>query len=142
MTTYDPPIETGLRGETYVSEHVETQGHTPTALQTPGVYALEVSVPADPAQAWADEFDADPDFLPDLDAAERVIYVGAASNIYDRLIDHVEGAVRQAALLRVCPPHSLFRVSLFDDADRAFERESGIALAMQQANPEWFVYQR
>ena len=139
MTTADPPRDTGLRGELYLSEHVETQGYTPTDLHAPGVYALRCSVPDDVPAAWDAQFETRPSYVADIVQAQRTVYVGAAQDVYDRLRDHVDGEVRQAALLQVCPPHSLVDVWLCDDP---FTKESGIAIDLQNKHDDWYIHSR
>jgi len=142
MTHYSPAFDTGLRGTLTLSEHVEQEGHTPTDLRGPGCYALRCCRPDDPTAAWDREFDTRPEYVADLVLSNEIVYVGASKDVYSRLEDHVAGDVRQAALLQVCPPHSLLDVWLFDSVERAFERESGIALELQQDHPQWYVHSR
>jgi len=142
MTEYDPDPETGVRGDEILSEHVEAVGYTPTELRSPGVYALRCCRPDDPAAAWDDAFDARPEYLADIVQCPVVVYVGAAKDVYDRLVDHAEGEHRQAALLQVCPPHALLDVRLYDDADEAFLRESSIALDLQNEHRRWYIHQK
>jgi len=142
MTEYDPDPDTGLRGDLPLSEHVEQVGYTPTELRNPGVYTLRCCRPDDPTAAWDEIFDHRSQYVDEMIDASEIVYVGAAKDVYDRLTDHVAGDVRQTALLRVCPPHNLIDVQLFDSADKAFMRESGIATQLQNQNPSWYVHSR
>lgn len=111
-------------------------------LRGPGVYALRLSRPDDLAAAWDATFDTRPDYWESLTSAERVVYVGAAKDVLGRLEDHRDGEVRKAALLRVCEIDALRNVWWFDSADAAFERESKLAIMLQNDRPAWYVHQR
>jgi len=106
------------------------------------VYVLVLDRPDDVGLAWNRIYDVRPPWFDEFRDADHALYVGATNDCLSRLEDHRNGKYRQAALMQVCPPHSLHDVWLFDDADRAFERESGIALDLQEAHPGWHVHQR
>lgn len=73
--------------------------------QGPGVYSLRIAIPSDPKAVWSQEFDvAKAAWTEQLRAAERLLYVGEAHDIYSRIMDHCRGDVRQTAIMRVCPP--------------------------------------
>lgn len=111
-------------------------------LTDPGVYVLLLNRPDNPAAAWDREYDARPEWFVTFRDAAQVAYVGAASDVLHRLEEHRDGEVRQAVLLRICAIDRLHTVFWFDDADRAFERESGLAMTLQQERPEWYVHSR
>jgi predicted GIY-YIG superfamily endonuclease len=111
-------------------------------LHDPAVYCLTLLRPPDVGAAWDRHFETRPDWFEEFSDADRVLYVGAANDLLHRLEDHVDGEVRKAALLRVCDIGALRNVWWFEDADRAFERESGIALTLQQEYPSAYVHQR
>ena len=71
--------------------------------QGPGTYALRVETPATaPGVANAFRLVVDvtpPDHVLDRLTADRVAYVGASGNVYDRLQDHADGDVRKALFL-------------------------------------------
>lgn len=74
-----------------------------------GTYALKCYVPAtaDAVEAaFADVVDATPPahVVERLADAERVAYVGASGDVYDRLQDHADGDVRQATFLQAFEP--------------------------------------
>lgn len=99
----------------------------------PGCYALRLDVPASAEQAhraWLSTFEAVPegDALTELAAAERVAYVGASGDVYDRLMDHAEGAVRQTALLSVFPPQEVVTIW---PSDSPFEDENRLAYCLR-----------
>jgi len=105
-------------------------------------YALVLTRPDDLAAAWDREFETRPPWFEEFRDAASVVYVGATGDCLSRLEDHRDGEVRQAALLRVCDIDSLRNIWWFQDTDRAFERESGIATEMQNQYPDVYVHQR
>jgi len=110
-------------------------------MRGPGVYAFALDRPDDLTAAWKAAYDVQPDWFDRLCYAPRAVYVGGASDVLARLEDHRDG-VREVALLRVCSIASLHDVWWFDSAEEAFERESTIALDLQNEHPSWFVHQR
>jgi predicted GIY-YIG superfamily endonuclease len=111
-------------------------------LRGPGVYALTLARPENTAEAWDSEFDHRPDYLKLLEAAERLVYVGAASDVLRRLGEHRGGQKRKAALLRVCAIESLRNIWLMDSTEEAFQEESRLALLLQNEYPSYYVHQR
>jgi len=144
--TLSPDPSTGLSGGAYLSTHVEERGWTPTELHSPGVYALELSTPTGGhetyARRWLEYFDTTPAYLDQLVDADRVLYVGASADVYERLLDHVEGKVRKSVLPTVFPIHHVETVRLFDSADGAFAREHGVALELGNDLPNAYVHSR
>jgi len=106
------------------------------------VYGLTLTRPEDPEAAWDQEYDVRPDWFEQFRDSAKVIYVGATADCLGRLEDHRDGEVRQAALLRICEIEHLRSVWLFDDKDRAFQRESGIAMTLANECPGYYVHQR
>jgi len=113
-----------------------------TYLRNPGVYCLTLSKPDDLAAAWDREFDHRPDYWDDLTHCTQVAYVGAAKDVLSRLEEHRDGKVRQTALTTVCEIDALRNIWWFDSSEVAFERESRIAMLMQNHKPSWYVHQR
>jgi predicted GIY-YIG superfamily endonuclease len=111
-------------------------------LRGPAVYALDVVKPDDVAAEWDRHFDARPEYMDELQSARDVLYVGATNDLLLRLEDHVEGDVRQSALLTVCDIVGVRDVVWFDDADRAFERENGIAMQLANELEHTYVHSR
>lgn len=77
--------------------------------QGSGCYALRLKTPDtydEVRDHWDAYFEGRPDSsdLHDLADGERVAYVGASSNVYDRIMDHAEGEKRKSAYLKVFPP--------------------------------------
>jgi predicted GIY-YIG superfamily endonuclease len=147
MTTLTPDPADGLSGDAYLSEHVEQKGYTPSELQTPGCYALRLSIPDTTnieayERLFAEHYENVPGYVDGLADAPRCYYVGAAKNIYERLEDHVSGDVRQAVLPTVFEVHSLKTVWKMESMDEAIQREGKCALLLGQADPEAFVHYR
>ena len=116
--------------------------HDDVEWNDPAVYALELEKPDLLGSVWDSHYDTRPPYFEDLRDCQQVVYVGATGNLIHRLEDHTEAHVRKAALMQVCEITSLRNVWWFKDAQRAFERESGIAIAMQNEYPEYYVHSR
>jgi len=145
-TVFHPPLASGLAsdGEPYLSERIEARHDlTPTQARTPGVYALTLSVPqnVDLEDYWLTHYDALPDYWSELTNAQRIVYVGAAKDTYGRVEEHLASEKRRAVLPSVFPPHTLHRVWLYEDADRAFLKESNHAIELANQHDDWFVHQ-
>lgn len=111
-------------------------------LHDPGVYALILQRPADPAAAWDRAFDARPPWWDRFVAAETVAYVGASGDVLSRLEEHRDGAVRQATLLQVCAIDRLHTVWRCDSQQEAFDREYTVASTLDRERPGWYVHSR
>ena len=111
-------------------------------LSSAGVYCLTLERPDDLAAAWDREFDHRPGYWDELVHATTVAYVGAAKDVLGRLEDHRDGEVRQTALTKVCAIEGLRNIWWFDSAEVAFERESKLAMWLQNSRPSWYVHQR
>jgi len=111
-------------------------------FHNPAVYALVLDRPDDVAQAWDREFDTRPAWFEEFRDAQECWYVGATNDCLSRLEDHRDGQVRVGVLQRICAIESLRNVWWFSETDRAFERESGIAVAMQNEYPDVFIHQQ
>jgi len=129
MMDYDPSLATGLRGDKYLDEQYR--------ISEPGVYAIQLSMPADLEPAWDDLHDARPGYWDELESADGVIYVGASKDVHSRLRDHIEGKVRQTALTAVCPPYEVLSVK---QTDTPFEDEYNFAVEMREQHPGAFVH--
>jgi len=114
----------------------------PDEWDSAAVYALTLKRPVDPEAAWDREYDVRPEWFEEFLHAGTIVYVGATANVLSRLEDHRDGEVRQAALLKICEIDSLRNVWLFKNKDRAFERESGLAMKMANEYPGYYVHQR
>jgi hypothetical protein len=115
-----------------VHETLDVEGWLDDA-HGPGAYAIRLDVPASAEQAhraWLRHYDAVPEgkALEQLAAAGRVAYVGASGDVYDRLMDHAEGAVRQTALLSVFSPAEVVTIW---PSDSPFEDENRLAYCLR-----------
>lgn len=120
--------------ETELTEALDERGLL-DAARGAGVYAVEVSIPDDPAAAWDAEHDARPADLDRLADAERVAYVGASTHVYSRLGEHVTGARRGTAFLAAFPPERV--VAVWPTAD-PFDAEFNRAAALSREG--WLVW--
>ena len=125
--------------EARLTESLDERGLL-TAAQGPGVYALGVPVPSMPSVAreqWDAVHDARPpdDALARLAEAPRVAYVGASSQVYDRLCDHVAGDVRTTAFLAAFDPAAVINVW---PHDAPFDAE--VTRALRLAREDWVVW--
>lgn len=113
---------------TGIHETLDTEGWLDDARGA-GVYALRLEDPPDDPRAvferWTDHHDVAPQWLLDgLADADRLAYVGASSNVYDRLADHANADVRRTAVMRCFPPVAVLGV---EASDAPFEAEYGYA---------------
>jgi predicted GIY-YIG superfamily endonuclease len=113
----------------------------------PGVYALLIDTPdagfETHARRWlAAGYETTPPYLPAIVDAERVVYVGAAKSVRDRLEDHLAGDVRKATLPTVYDITDLDGVWWYDDADAAFGAEQSIRDDIAREHPGWYVHAR
>lgn len=122
--------------ESNLTETLDRRGQLDDA-NGPGCYALEVAVSQNAetvARQWHRHHDTAPteSFYARLADAKTVLYVGAASNVYDRLCDHC-GDVRKAVFLEAFPPAELH--SLWPQPDRltAFHAEYNVANRLSDA---------
>lgn len=114
-----------------------------TDYHSPAVYCLALDLPRDLPRAWDAEYETRPDYVDRASEARQVLYVGATADLLSRLEDHRDGAVRTATLVSLAEGVTLREVWPFADADRAFERESGIALELAgQSSSRVYVHQR
>jgi len=107
-----------------------------------GVYALEVDAPSEPTVAkerWDQHHDKRPpeDTLTRVAAAEDVYYVGAASNVYRRLTEHISGDVRRATFLEAFPPIALERIWLTGTDPTKAEFNTAVKLAQRDGTVAW-----
>jgi len=99
--------------ETELTEALDERGLLDDA-RGPGCYAIECAVPdlyADVEEAWSNGHDAHPpdNTLERLAAARRVAYVGASTNVYERLCEHI-ASVREASFVGTYPPTRVIEV--------------------------------
>jgi len=106
-----------------------------TDYRTAAVYALDVTMPDDLAYQWDLRFEHRAEWFDQLQAADSVIYVGAAKNLIGRLEDHRDGQVRTAVLPSLATDKTLRNVWPKDSADDAFREESQVAIRLRNHLP-------
>jgi len=121
---------------THATEQLDHKGLL-AASRGPGCYALRLAVPDDTAAArerWDAAHDARPPepTLKRLAAAEQVAYVGAASEVYERIMDHARGDVRKAAVCEAFAPTDVLDVW---PTEEPFAREWDRARRFAENNP-------
>jgi len=92
-----------------------------------GTYALEVDVPAGVERIQRGYMAAKGHPLEDgmaarLASVSDVLYVGRSGNVYDRIMDHVDGEVRRASFLEAFDVIDVRGVWPEDDNDGVAER--------------------
>jgi len=123
---------------TIPTEQLLAQVDDPTR---PGVYVLELDSPGPDlhghARRWYREFQTvHPDDVGGLGGIERLLYVGAAAVLQDRLEDHVQAESRTSTWLSVYPPERLAAASVSPSISRAFEGETQTAYRIDGSTPE------
>lgn len=111
-------------------------------MRQPAVYVLDLERPDNLAEKWDDRFETRPEWFPEFRDSSAVIYVGATSDVLRRLEEHRDGNVRRAVLCEICDVSGIRAIHWFQSQDRAFERESGIAISIQNANPSKYIHCR
>jgi len=124
--------------EPAVTEQLLQQTDDPTQ---PGVYVLALDNPGPSlhahARRWYQEYQTvHPDDVAGLVGTERLLYVGAASNLQERLGDHARADVRRSTWLSVYPPVEVRQVDISTSVDSAFETETQTAYRVANATPE------
>jgi hypothetical protein len=123
---------------TIPTEQLLAQVEDPTR---PGIYVLGLDTPeADlhaHAREWYREYRAvHPDDVGGLGGIERLLYVGAAAVLQDRLEEHVLAESRTSTWLSVYPPERLAAAEVSPSIRRAFESESQTAYRIADSTPE------
>lgn len=145
MAEWTPPRSEGLSGERYVETDLEQFVDDLSDAHAPGVYALRLSTPSDREtvrERWSAAYDVDvPEWVWIAFESPAVLYIGAAKNVHARLHEHLDSPNRSASICHAFPIHSVWDVWWFDSLERAFERESGIAMDITNQHPGVFVRQ-
>jgi predicted GIY-YIG superfamily endonuclease len=103
--------------------------------RTPAVYALDVAMPDDLLAEWDRRFDARAAWFDELQAANAVVYVGATSDLINRLEEHRDRTVRRAVLPSLATDLELRNVWPQTSADQAYIAESQTAIRLQNHLP-------
>jgi len=107
----------------------------------PGIYVLGLDTPDATlhahAREWYSKFrTVHPDDVGGLAGTERLLYVGAAAVLQDRLEEHVLAESRTSTWLSVYPPDRLAAATVSPSVSRAFETESQTAYRIADSTPE------
>jgi predicted GIY-YIG superfamily endonuclease len=145
--SWSPSPEDGLTGDQYLTEEIAQHVDDLSDAHEPAVYVLELSTPDTSsyeahARLWLQEHGAVPDYLESIAATERLLYVGAAKNVYDRLQEHLNHPNRSSDVAEVFPIHSVVDVQRFDTPTEAFDAEHGIAMDLANEEPDAHVHSR
>lgn len=125
--------------ETTLTQRLDDRNLLDTA-RNPGVYALQCAVP-DAVDAVGKQWDQhhtirpSKDTLQRLAAADRVAYVGASKDVYQRLCDHVTHSRRKASFVSAFNPERVVDVWPHSDP---FEAEFN--RAMRLIHDDWTVW--
>ncbi|UBF23496.1 GIY-YIG endonuclease [Halorubrum tailed virus 28] len=120
-------------GPTQAHERIDELGLL-DASRNPGTYALQVAAP-DGVEAVQRQYltakghPLDDGMAERLAACDTVLYVGRSGDVYDRIMDHVDGEVRRASLLEAFDPVDVRGVWPDDDNTDVAERRRAQALA-------------
>lgn len=122
---------------TIPTEQLFEQTENPTQ---PGLYVLELDNPGsdlhDHARRWyANHQAVHPVEVGGLVGTERLLYVGAASNLQSRLEDHVQADARKSTWLAVYPPVELVQASELGTTSQAFGTETQKAYELADRTP-------
>jgi len=124
---------------TTLQQTLDDRGYLPQ-VHNAGTYALRAAVP-DTVDAVAEGFENVIDETPPettlerLADAPRVAYVGASTDVYSRLQDHVGGDARQATFLEAFPPTDVVYVF---PTKSPFEQEYNTASELSRAG--WTIW--
>lgn len=145
--TWSPDPETGISRQKPLLSELEDHIEDIEAAHSPGVYTLEYSTPTTADQStyadiWQTEFDVTPGYLHLIADRSRLLYVGAATDVYERLQEHLDTPNRSSALSAVFPIHSIHDIVFTDSATEAFEREYTVATNLSQEIPDAYVHSR
>jgi len=118
------------------------------APDSPGVYAMEIDVPAQPPEVleslWLDKYESLPEeYWHRIVDCDRHIYVGETGNVRARLNDHLNTGKRKATLPYVFGVNALIKVWWYDTKEAAEENEFNRAQELDDQTPaSTFVHSR
>lgn len=143
---WTPPRDEGIRHDALVDEALLSMTPDDHDHTDPGVYALLLSTPDTNdveahARLWREQHDARPAYLETIADSERVVYVGAAKSVRDRIADHAAGK-QSSAVCDVFPVHSVWGVWWCGSAGEAFDRERARALDLNNQFPSVYFHSR
>jgi predicted GIY-YIG superfamily endonuclease len=145
--TWTPDPKTGISREKPLLSDLENHVEDIEAAHRPGVYALEYSTPNTTDKEtyidlWTTEFDVTPGFIHLIAERSRLLYVGAATDVYERLQEHLATPNRSSTLSTVFPIHSIYDITFTNSADKAFEREYTVASTLSREITDAYIHSR
>lgn len=135
-----PDPQTGLSGDAYLLEELESYVTDVADAQEPGVYTLELSIPDTTdysvySELWKSHSESIPPYLEVIADSPCLFYVGAAKNVAERIRTHLDSPNQSTTIASVFPIHSIEQIEWFDSPGQAFEREHGLAMEYEQTLP-------
>lgn len=132
QASWKPDPATGLSGEEYLTTAFEEFVDDISDAYRPGIYVLELSTPPttdyeEHCRLWREEFDAVPQYLHSIAGTPKLLYVGAAEDVYSRLQEHLDNPNRSTKVAQVFPIHSIRYIKWCDSPDEAFTHENAVA---------------
>lgn len=73
--------------------------------------------------------------------SDKLCYVGATSDIVNRIKAHSDDGTDAAVFTSIFPPSELSNVYWFEKYSKAARREKQLARSIKADNPSWFVWQ-
>jgi predicted GIY-YIG superfamily endonuclease len=147
--SWSPKVDTGLSGQRLLPDALAPHVDDPDAgTDRPGVYVLELSTP--PAKAghetharlWLEQNEVTPSYLPEVVAAGRLLYVGYAASVRNRIHTHLNSPNQSSALTRVYPIHDIDTVWWYETAEIAQTREHGHRIELNNELSNAYVHSR
>lgn len=132
QASWQPDPATGLAGEQYLTTAFEEFVDDISKAHSPGIYVLEMSTPAtsdyeEYCRLWLEEFDTTPRYLQSIAATPKLLYVGAAEDVYERLEEHLTEPNQSTTIADVFPIHSIRYIKWCESPDEAFDYEKAVA---------------
>lgn len=144
---WSPPLDTGLSDDSvYLSEQIEYHADGgPSSARQPGVYVLELSLPSGQStetyhRLFLQHRDTVPDWIESIINANRLLYVGFAKDVYDRLHTHLNAPNQSSTVANVFPIHSIQDIHWFDTPGEASDHEYDIGYRLRDENPDAYVH--
>ena len=128
-----------------ITEQLAQETPDDRVSDSPGCYALEIPVPDGRetiAREWLAHFETLPPYFAPMCDAERVIYVGAAKSVRDRIDEHCQSDVRKATLPSVFGVDGLVRVWWFGSMDEAMQNEYNCAAELNRELNSAYAHSR
>jgi len=145
---WTPPIETGISGDSHPTNELEPFINEYEEAKQPGVYILRLSQPntndiTKHKTLWKQTHNRIPEYIHKIAARDKILYVGAAENIINRLYEHIDESVdKSSTVMKTYPPHSLIKPIFTNSKETAFDKETQVELSLKQTYPNAYVHCR